>query len=244
MELTKQDIAKIASHIDAAKICGISTIVFNNHFAYAMSDNHSACIVSPCELSIPKAVSIGIGSISDFEKRFSNYQSSAVMSLEVRSDNKTKSVTFRTSKSKMTFRCTDHSKITYFRNVDDEDCGAFEISKDEAVEIKKAISTMLKPEYVFLSISSKGDVVIKVRDQNNDEFECFLDSPFTPFDGHATMTYMNKFDCKGPFMTSMQEFIKNGDRIGFTVTESGNIKAIFDSQVEVYLIPSITSEDD
>ena len=244
MELTTDDVQKISTHLDAAVICGISRLVFTQHHAYGISDNHTACIVSPCELSIPKAVSIGIGSIPDFNKRFSNYQGSAVIELDVRSDNKTKSIVFRTKKSKMTYKCMDFTKIQYPKSVNDNDIGTFEITSDEAVEIKKAISIMLKPEYLYISISSRGEVAIKIQDQNNDVFEIFLSCTFTPFDDHDTITYSNKFDCKGPFMTSMQEFIKSGDRIGFIVTESGNIKAVFDSMVEVYLIPSITADDD
>lgn len=244
MELTKEDILMIGSHVDAAAICGISRMVFTKHHAYAISDDHTSCIVSPCEISIPKDVSIGIGSLVDFNKRFSTYKDNAVVELDVRSDNKTKSITFRTGKSKMSFRCTDHTKIQYPKSANDTDRGIFEISKSEAQEIKKAISVMLKPEYLNITISSKGQVVVKIQDQNNDVFEVFLDAPFTTLEESDTLTYSNKFDCRGPFMTSMQEFIKTGDRIGFIVTDSGNLKAVFDGVVEVFLIPSITSDDE
>ena len=244
MELTKDDITRISSHLDAAAICGISKLVLTNHHVFGISDDHTACIVSPCELSIPKVVSIGIPSISDFNKRFDAYKDNAVIDLDVRSDNKTKSISFKTGKSKMTYRCTDHTKIQYPKSANDTNRGAFEISKSEAIEIKRAISIMLKPEYLFITVSSRGEVCIKIQDQNNDQFEVYLDAPFTAFDEDDTMTYTNKFDCKGPFMTSMQEFIKSGDRIGFIITESGNLKAVFDSMVEVYLIPSITSDDE
>jgi hypothetical protein len=45
-------------------------------------------------------------------------------------------------------------------------------------------------------------------------------------------------------MASLQEFMKSGERIGFIVSEAGNLKAVFDNDVEVTLIPSVTSDDD
>jgi 6,7-dimethyl-8-ribityllumazine synthase len=60
MELTKEDILMIGRHVDAAAICGISRMVFTKHHAYAISDDHTSCIVSPCEISIPKPVSNGV----------------------------------------------------------------------------------------------------------------------------------------------------------------------------------------
>lgn len=244
MELIKSDIEILSKHLDAAKICGISKMVFSDHKAYGISDSYSALIVSPCELSVPKNTSFGISNVPDFIKRFDAYKDTSVVSLEVRTDGKVRSISFKTGRSKMTFRCTDSSKITYPKSSNDSDVGYFELTKEEAVEVKRAISIMLKPEYLYITVSSNGEIAFKLQDQNNDIFELILSTPFTNIDEESKLTYHQKFDCKGPLMASLQEFMKSGERIGFIVSESGNLKAVFDNEVEVILIPSITSDDD
>lgn len=244
MELIKSDIEILTKHLDAAKICGITKMVFTDHKAYGISDAYSACIVSPCELSIPKNVSLGISSVPDFIKRFDAYKESSVVSLDARTDGKVRSISFKTGRSKMSYRCTDASKITYPKASNDVDVGYFELSKAEAVEVKRAISIMMKPDYIYFTISSRGEIAVKLQDQNNDAFELVLEAPFTTIDDSVSSTYNQKFDCKGPLMASLQEFMKSGERIGFIVSEAGNLKAVFDNDVEVTLIPSVTSDDD
>jgi hypothetical protein len=243
MELTKDDVELISTHLEAAVASGFSKMVFHNHHAYGISDNHSACMISMCELSVPKSVSIGIPALADFNKRFSTYGDAASVSLELKSDHKTKSVIFKTGRSKMTYRCADHTKIQYPKGVDDPTIGQFTIAKEEATELKKAISIMSSPQYVHVTISSRGETKLHFYDSTNDEFELFLHKRFTSDDPDAKLTYNQKFDCRGPFINVMQQVLKESEGATYMITESGNLKVIFKDLVEVYLIPSITSED-
>lgn len=242
MDLTADDISKILAHLRVAKLCGIETLVLTGHMACGISTDFSACVISQCELSVPRDTSIGIGDVDGLIKRVNNFDNGD-FSLEVREGGKVKKINMKRGRSKMTYRCIDHTKVKYPKASTASEIGRFVLSSAEADEIKKSIPALRKPEYLYVGISSKGVVSFKIQDDNNDVFELILERGYEADDDEADpMIYTQKFNCRGPFINSLTELKRGGADIEFVVTDSGNLRVNFDV-VTVFLVPSITSDE-
>lgn len=240
LELIEDDISKILAHLKVAKLCGIETLVLTEGMAYGISTDFSACIISDCDLSVSPNTSIGVGDVDGLTKRINNFIGGTI-ALEVRDGGKVKKIDMRRGRSKMTYRCVDHTKIKYPKGTTSNVIGSFVLVSAEVDDIKKSIAALHKPEYLYVGISSKGVVSFKIQDDNNDTFELILDDAYTSETDEPTI-YSQKFNCRGPFINSLMELKRSGSDIEFTVTDSGNLQVNFDG-VTVFLVPSITSDE-
>lgn len=240
MELISSDLATLGRHLELAKICGIESLALKQGIISGCSETRSAIMVSECDLSIPDSVTIGINNVDTLLKRIKLFKNGAVATLDLKSDNKTKSINFVSSKTRISYRCVDASRVETYSAYRGEQIGSFCMDSANLAELKQGISALAAPQYVYLEINRHGVVKWIVSDDNNDEFELTMESPFTSASGEVTML-KTKYDCRGPLLKSLAELSKNS-AITINITPTGTMMMEFEG-VGIYLVASTTSDD-
>lgn len=239
MKLTSNDLVKLRSALSACRIAGIDTAVISQGMIRGLGENHGAAIIAALDLSIDKSIDMGIGKITDLEKRLALFDDVVLVEGELNAQNKVRKLLIRDKKAKVEFRCTDSAIIKYPKSNNDIEKAVLTITKPEIALVVKGVKTV-NAEQLTLQIRRDGSVHIEAVDISNDRFETDLEHAAESIDEDTVATVVN-YDTtsSGVLLTILNTACKDQDTIKLVLMQSGQLRIKLLGH-DVLVIPRIT----
>lgn len=223
MKLTQDDLLSLRRALLACKLGGLDTAVISEGKVRGLGEKKNAAILSDLVLSIDTDISLGIGRVSELDKRLALFGENVLIEGEVDDNKRVRRLSLRGPTAKIDFRCTNEKLITYPKSAEGDDDGVYvTLTKPEVVLIAKAVKT-LGVDQLTVQVKRDGTVHIECADANNDRFETDL-SQLAEFADEA-YSVVNPFDTtsNGVFISMLEHLVKDSDEAKLVFKRSGNI---------------------
>lgn len=174
MRLTSEDIEQLRRAFTVCRIAGIDAVVVTDNQVRGMTPSTKMAIITPVTLTIDPTVKIGIGRISEFEKRLSIFDGLVEVEAKVSDTKDVSLLTLSVGKTKIQFRCTAEKLIRYpKRNEDERQCIVL-AGKKELAQLSKAVRT-LGAETLTLAVGRDAGVRFECSSPTNETFVTSLE---------------------------------------------------------------------
>lgn len=173
MKLTSKDVEELRKILVVSKTIGVEGIVLTEGMARGATIAIDAAIITKSNLSLPEDLKIGIGRVSELEKRLDIFSGEVTGECKANDSGTVTQITFTSGKSKVQFRCQSPDLMKYPQSNSDEPVGEITFSKAEAQQVSKAAKRM-SSENIVLAVSRSGVVKLECVDSANDKFEIEL----------------------------------------------------------------------
>ena len=221
MKLTHTDVDTLKSILTVSKIIGVEGIVIHEGMARGAKPSLDAAILTEADLSISKDSKIGIGRVSELEKRISIFQGTVDIEGKSNDAGDVSMLTLSSGKTKVQFRCTSANLMRYPKSNEDQPVAVITFNKSEVQQAAKAAKT-LGSENIVIQISRAGTVSLECSDSSNDRFTIELEKEveFIEDAEGIVQTYL-----AGMFVDVLDAACKDSDEVTIVLGESGSITA-------------------
>lgn len=173
MKLTHKDVEELKTILAACKVIGVDGVVIHEGKARGAKPSLDAAILSEAKLSISEALRIGIGRVSELEKRLAIFQDQVEIEGKSNEAGDVSLLTLSANKTKVQFRCTSVNLMRYPKENQDSPLVIITFPRAEVLQISKAVKT-LGAETVVLQVSRNGVIKLECADSSNDRFNIEL----------------------------------------------------------------------
>jgi len=170
MKLNNTDVEHLKSILSVCSLLGIEGIVITEGMARGAKVSLDAAILTDANLSMSEDLRLGIGRVTELEKRISIFQGPVDIDGKSNDAGDVSMLTLSSGKSKVQFRCTNVNLIKYPKSNEDTPVVAITFNKTEVQQAAKAVKT-LGAENIVLQISRAGVAKLECSDSSNDRFE-------------------------------------------------------------------------
>lgn len=216
MKLNKENLQQLKKALAVCKIGGLTTVVFHNGMIMGLGERKHSAIFMPYEIGLPPDVALGVGNVSELQKRIELFENGE-MELDVNDSKVVRKMTLKGGIGKIDFRCTDPKHIRYPKTNNDVGLVDIYMTKEELSLISRGMR-VVKAEHITFQVKRDGGVHVEALDENNDKFELDLQNE-ADFDGGDSFPSVNSYDSSsnGVFM-SILEAADVDDKGGVAIT--------------------------
>ena len=242
MKLTTKDIEELKLILAACKVLGVDGVVITDGKASGAKPSLDAAILTHTNLSISEALRIGIGRVTELDKRLAIFPNGLEIEGKSNEAGDVSLLTLSSGKTKMQFRCTSVALMKYPKENADQEFGVISLKKDEVIQLSKAART-LGSETVVLHASRDGTVTLECVDSSNDKFVIELSSPIEFSNDHesAVQTYLASL-LVDVLDAGLKDLKKEDEVVSFTLGEAGSVTTKIKNQT-VLIFPQITGDE-
>lgn len=191
MIFTHNDILELKSILAACKVIGVDGVVIHEGLVRGATASIDAAIISTARLSISEALRLGIGRVTELDKRLSIFSDQLQIEGKSTETGDVSMLTLSSGKSKVQYRCTSTKLMKYPKTNADEPLAVITMNRTEVMQLSKAVRT-LSSETVVLQVACTGVARLECMDSASDRFEVELNSPvqFVEEADSAVRTYL------------------------------------------------------
>jgi hypothetical protein len=230
------DVEKLRSIIGLCRSVGIEVVVFQDNKVLGANEARNLAIIS--EHDIPLAASMGIGRVSELDKRLAMFDS-PVAEVKVTDRGEVAILTLKSGKMKAQFRCTSLTMLErrYPKTNEDPAFAAITLPKIEVAQFSRAVKTFGSAK-VVLKIDRSGLVRLECNDSVNDLFTLDLEHPasFLGEEEGAVFSYS-----AGNFTQVIDLGAKEQDEVTMVMGESGSLTTLVRGHTLV-IAPNVNEE--
>ena len=238
MKLTHTDVDALKSILAACKIIGVEGVVINEGLARGAKPSIDGAILSQSNMSIPPEIRMGIGRVSELEKRISIFQGPVEIEGKTNDAGDVSMLILSSGKSKVQFRCTNANLMKYPKSNEDQPVAMITFSKTEVQQAQKAAKT-LASENIVLQVSRAGVAKLECSDSANDRFDIELakEVEFVEEAEGIAQTYLAAM-----FVDVLDAACKDSEEVTIVLGEAGSITATAKGHT-LLVMPQISGED-
>ena len=240
MKFTANDVTTLKNLLAVAKSIGVDSMVITDEKARGASAD--TAILTECHFSFDKEIKIGIGRVSELEKRFALFGDDVSIETKLNDKNETTTLMLSGGKSKGQYRCASERLIRYpkSKHPDDEVVVVVSLSKAEIGQVNKATKTF-GAETVVIQVMKNGDTRVECQDPStNDKFSLDLENQaeFIGDEDSAVRTYRAVALC-----SIMDHAAKESEKVDLLLGSIGSAELTIKGKT-VLVMPQIGEEDD
>jgi hypothetical protein len=222
MNFTEQDVEELRAILTLCKTVGIDGAVLADGKVMGAASSKKLAIISPTKLSIDPETKVGIGRLTELEKRLTIFAEGVVMTAEINKSGEVSRLTMAAGRTKAQFRCSATSMVLHPKSNDDAPVAALSLSKTEVAILVKA-AKIFGAETIIFKISPAGDVHIECVDSTNDQFSTGTEKQ-AEFIDEADPLF---FTYQASYLTTvLAEGTKDADSIDLVFGQAGSITAL------------------
>jgi hypothetical protein len=188
MNFSPSDVDELRGILALCKTVGIDGCVLAGGKVMGAMSNKKVAIISETKLSIDPAIPVGIGRLSDLEKRLGLFSGPVSITGDVAKNGEIGRMTIAAGKTKAQFRCSATSMVLHPKENQDPGMVVVTMSKAEVSTLTKA-AKIFGAETIIFKISSAGDVHIECVDSTNDQFSTGTEKPAEFIDEAETILF-------------------------------------------------------
>ena len=215
----------------------IDSVVLSDGKVMGAASSKKLAIISETSLSIDRTTNVGIGRLSELEKRLSLFEGSVNITGEPGKSGEIMRLTMQSGKAKAQFRCTATSMLKYPKENSDVPLVVISLSRAEVTQLSRAAKTF-GAETIIFKIASSGDVHIECVDSTNDQFTTSTEKKAEFIDEAETVlfTYLSSYLC-----TVLDTGVRDADSIDLVFGQSGSITALVKGY-SLMIMPNINED--
>ena len=238
MKLTPKDIEELRTILSVCKTLGIEGIILNEGRVRGAKPSLDVAIISDTNLSISEALRVGIGRVSELDKRLGIFGADINVDGKCNEAGDVSMLTMTAGKTKLQFRCTSVALMRAPKSNDDVPVCTIKVTKAEAALIAKASKT-LSAETIVLYVNRAGAAKLECSDSAKDKFEIELSNQVKYADEEQSLvqTYL-----AGLFVDVIDQGTRDTEEIDLIVGEVGSITAALKGHT-VMIMPRLTDDD-
>lgn len=237
MNLTREATTELRKAISLCKTIGVDAVALVDGLISGLNDKKNLCIISELKLGLDADTKLGIGRVSELDKRFSLFNDTAAVELKANTKGEISVLTIGAGRSKAQFRCTSLALMRYPKQNDDPASVVITITKEEVASIVKALRTFGAEDFV-MKVDAVGSVLIEFSDKTNDLFSTVLEksAEFTGDPSAQLFTYP-----ADNIATVIDAGGRDADEVTLVLGEGGSITIILKGH-SVVLLPKNDEE--
>lgn len=238
MKTIHTDIVELKSILSACKLVGVDGVVIHEGLARGAPPSLNSAILTEAKLSISPDLRIGIGRVSELEKRLNIFSGPVEIEGKANDKGDVSMLTISSGKTKVQFRCTSASLMTYPKVNEDQPIAMITFNKNEVQQLNKAVKTMAATDIV-IQISRAGVVKLECSDATNDRFDIELgqEVEFVEDADSVVQTYVASI-----LVDVLDAACKNLEEITILLGEAGSITATANGHT-LLVLPQINGEE-
>lgn len=222
MNFKQADVDELRRILNLCKTVGIDSIVLANGKVMGATTSRKMIIVSDTTLSIDPKVGMGIGRVSELEKRLALFGDTVAITDELGKSGEVMRLNMVAGRTKAQFRCTATSLIPHPKENADTPFAVLTLSKAEAATLVKAAKTF-GAENIIFKIAASGDVHIECVDSTNDQFSTCAEKQ-AEFIGEVETAL---FTYSADYLTTVLDVgTRDADSIDLIFGQAGSITAM------------------
>jgi hypothetical protein len=238
MKIIQSDIENLKSSLYVARVSGIESVVITDNKIRGISPNSKIAVISNLDYSFDPSLKIGIGRISEFEKRISVFSGDLTAQGKINDNKDVLSLTLQNNKSKLEFRCTAERLIKYPKANEDPELLSFTLSKSEIQELSRAIKT-LGAEILTICIKQDFSVNIECLSSTNELFCTEAEEKAVFLEQYQNT--VNQYSASD-FIAVLDAAARTENLIKISVGESGTSTILVNNYV-IIILPEYKHED-
>lgn len=169
MKMTKADVDQLKIAIAVCRIADIDSVMITDNKIRGVAASGKMAILSKAVFTFDPTIKLGIGRLSEFEKRLSIFANETTIEGRLNETDEVSLLTIASGKSKVQFRCTSERFIKYPKSNDDAEKCVVNVSKVEINQIARAAKT-LAAETLTLAVDKLGNVKFECSSPTNETF--------------------------------------------------------------------------
>ena len=237
MKLTHEDLLRIRAAFSACRSGGIESVVISEGQVRGISPAGKAAIISRIGVNTGDA-KIGIGRISDLEKRLSVFPGEVIAEGAVNQNNDCSLLMIKTGKSSIQFRCTAEKFIKYPKSMSDDVVCSFAISKAEVQQLGRAVRTLGAEIITFQFKKNDQSIHIECTSPTNETYKTVLEGT-AEFDGEAqNIVHVYEGNCLSQLLDAAA---KDVDQVDVVLGEAGSLTTILSGHTMI-MMPEANNE--
>lgn len=234
-----QQLDSLKAILAISRQLNIDALVITGGRVGGASADRQVAIISDVDLGIKKEIKLGIGRISELEKRLALFGGEVTIEGKVNDNSDVVMLTIAEGRSKMQYRCTAEKLIRYPKSNEDPAALVVTLTRSEAVQLVKAIKT-LGAETTVLKVGRDRTAGFEASDATNEQFAINLETKaeFVDEVDSTVITY------KASNFTSLVELVGRGaDKVELVIGEGGSITAVA-SGFSVVMMPYVSEDSE
>lgn len=238
MKTIQTDIVELKSILAACKLVGVDGVVIHEGQARGAPSSLNSAILTEARLSIPQDLRIGIGRVSELEKRLNIFSGPVEIEGKANDKGDVSMLTISSGKTKVQFRCTSANLMTYPKVNEDQPIAMITFTKNEVQQLSKAVKTLAATEIV-VQVSRTGVVKLECSDDTNDRFDVELEKEveFVEDAESIVQTYVANV-----FVDVLDAACKNSEETTILLGEAGSIVVTANGHT-LLVLPQINGEE-
>jgi hypothetical protein len=238
MKTIQTDIDQLKSILSTCKLVGVDGIVIHEGLARGAPVSLNAAILTEAKMSFSPDFRIGIGRVSELEKRLNIFSGPVEIEGKVNDKGDVSMLTLSSGKTKVQFRCTSASLMTYPKVNEDQPVAMITFTKTEVQQANKAVKTLGATDIV-IQISRTGVAKLECSDSANDRFDVELatEVEFVEDAESIVQTYLASI-----LVDVLDAACKNSEEITIVLGEAGSITAVANGHT-LLVLPQINGEE-
>lgn len=240
MNLTNNDIEQLRSAFQICRVAGIDAVVVTDNQVRGITPNSKMAIISQASFSFDSSAKIGIGRISEFEKRLNIFAGAVEGEGKLNDSNEVSVLTFGAGRSKVQFRCTSERLIKYPKANEDEAVATVTAKKIEVQQIARAVKT-LGAEQLTLAVGRDGTVKFECSSPTNEAFGTELETSASFENDPQGIVHIYEGD---RFATVLDAAARDAEEVTIVIGEFGSLTLMIKGHMIVVLSEANQEDDD
>lgn len=239
MNLTNNDVEQLRAAFQICRVAGIDAVVVTDNQIRGVTPSTKMAVISQASFSFDSTIKIGIGRISEFEKRLNIFAGAVEADGKLNDSNEVSVLTFGAGRSKVQYRCTSERMIKYPKSNEDEVVATITAKKVEVQQIARAVKT-LGAEQLTLAIGRNGSVRFECSSPTNEMFSTELEATVHFENDPQGIVHIYEGD---RFATVLDAAARDAEEVTIVVGEFGSSTMSIKGHTVVAL-PEANQEDD
>ena len=238
MKTIQTDIAELKSILSACKLVGVDGVVIHEGLARGAPPSLNSAILTEAKLSISPDLRIGIGRVSELEKRLNIFSGPVEIEGKANDKGDVSMLTISSGKTKVQFRCTSANLMTYPKVNEDQPVALITFNKTEVQQANQAVKTLGATDIV-VQVSRAGVVKLECSDAANDRFDIELSKEveFVEDEDSIVQTYV-----AGILVDVLDAACKNSEETTIVLGEAGSLTVTANGHT-LLVLPQINGEE-
>jgi hypothetical protein len=237
MKLTHEDLLRIRSAFSVCRSGGIEAVVISEGQIRGISVTGKAAIISKLGVSTGDT-RIGVGRISDLEKRLGIFTGEILAEGTVNQNNDCSLLSIKAGRSSIQFRCTAEKFIKYPKSMSDDAVCSFSMSKSEVQQLARAVRTLGAEIITFQFKKTDKSIHIESTSATNETFKTVLEGS-ADFEGEAqNIVHTYEGNC---LSTMLDSAARDADAVDAVLGEAGSLTIIINGHTMV-MMPEANNE--
>ena len=237
MKLTHEDLLRIRSAFAVCRSGGIESVVISEGQIRGISAAGKAAIISKLGVNTGDA-RIGVGRISDLEKRLAIFPGEMLAEGTVNQNNDCALLSIKAGRSTIQFRCTAEKFIKYPKSMSDDAICSFAMTKSEVQQLARAVRTLGAEIITFQFKKSDNSIHIESTSPTNETYKTVLEGSAEFVGDPQNIVHVYEGNC---LSTMLDIAARDVDAVDVILGEAGSLTIIINGHTMV-MMPEANNE--